>query len=156
MKTVFSARLIQRFRNPNPKWYGKLGHRGIDLAFKNEDLVSPITGTVRQIKTVGEQKQMGNCLYLTDAWGNCHVFAHLSRFLVRAGDHVVRGQKIALTGNTGTITSGPHLHYEIVCVKPYRNEDRPMLRKLPGVTGYNTDPIPYLRDLYAKYGVVVQ
>ena len=39
-------------------------------------------------------------------------FLHLSKALVRKGQRVKRGQKIALSGNSGRIT-GPHLHYEL-------------------------------------------
>ena len=39
------------------------------------------------------------------------VFLHLSKALVRKGQRVTRGKKIALSGNTGAST-GPHLHYE--------------------------------------------
>ena len=39
-------------------------------------------------------------------------FAHASKLLVRAGQRVERGQRIALVGNSGLAT-GPHLHYEV-------------------------------------------
>ena len=55
----------------------------------------------------------GYVVYINHADGNQTRYAHLSKVLVKAGQTVSQGQKIALSGNTG-ISSGPHVHFEIL------------------------------------------
>ena len=55
----------------------------------------------------------GHMVLLNHEFGYKTRYAHLSKILVQPGERVVRGQIIAETGNTG-ISSGPHLHYEVI------------------------------------------
>lgn len=41
------------------------------------------------------------------------IYGHLSEFKVKLGDIVKKGQLVALSGNTGRYTTGPHLHFGI-------------------------------------------
>jgi murein DD-endopeptidase MepM/ murein hydrolase activator NlpD len=61
----------------------------------------------------------GNLLIIDHGSGLTTRFGHLSRFLVKAGTRVKRGDVIGLVGMTGRATA-PHLHYEV------RLNDRPV------------------------------
>jgi len=43
-------------------------------------------------------------------------YVHLEQRLVTAGSYVTKGQQIAVGGNTGTCTTGPHLHFDVQTV----------------------------------------
>lgn len=57
----------------------------------------------------------GNMLVIDIGGGNFAFFAHLKpgSLRVRLGDHVTRGQVIALLGNTGN-SDAPHLHFHVM------------------------------------------
>ncbi|MFN2268231.1 MAG: peptidoglycan DD-metalloendopeptidase family protein [Desulfonatronovibrio sp.] len=60
----------------------------------------------------GSEGGFGNKVVVEHPGGWKSVYAHNSENLVREGDEVIPGQKIALSGNTGRST-GPHLHFEL-------------------------------------------
>ena len=54
----------------------------------------------------------GNMIMVDHGNGYVTLYAHLSAYSVKLGDHVTRGSQIGLMGSTGHST-GPHLHFEI-------------------------------------------
>jgi hypothetical protein len=85
-------------------------HQGIDVA---APLGSPITATAAGIVTdVRWEDGYGNLVAIDHGYGIVTRYAHCSKILVARGQHVKRGQKIALVGSTGEST-GPHVHYEV-------------------------------------------
>ena len=92
-----------------PRW-GRM-HRGIDIAAPvGTPIVSSAPG---EVITVGwDSGGYGKFLKVRHPDGSVTLYAHNSRHLVRRGQKVEQGQKIAEMGNTGRST-GPHLHYEI-------------------------------------------
>ena len=161
MKTVFTAQVLNQYQAKTPVgFYDKVkGHTGVDLNFTFEPLPSPLTGTIVLLR---KQNEMGNCLFLKDTAGAIHVFAHLSSYNVKQGQSVKRGEVLGVTGDSGSkLTVNPktgkkfaHLHYEVLTAKPYHDVDAKMNRLfLAPFTGFNTDPIQYDKDMYARYGV---
>lgn len=89
-------------------------HKGIDFGCDRGTKVYATGDATVEIATEqGYNGGYGRMILLDHAFGYKTRYAHLSRVLVRPGDKVVRGQLIAETGNTG-ISSGPHLHYEVI------------------------------------------
>ena len=146
MKKILEARIINSYQSKTPKgFYDPVkGHQGFDLAYTNEPLPSPVSG---EVVAMPAQLEMGNCLYIRDSKGTTHVFAHLSEYKVNVGDKVVKDQIIAKTGNTGRVSTGAHLHYEVITSKPLNPEDKIMTRSLSRFSGYNTNPLIYLKSM---------
>ena len=143
---ALSFPIINPFRSKVPAgFYDPIkGHTGIDLGTPEGTPITLAVGVT--VRTVLEQPQMGTTLYVEDNAGNILVFAHLSRVDVTVGTRALPNQVLALTGNTGSATTGPHLHFEIIAPEPEPGLEM-MSRTLGGFSGYNIDPVPYLDDI---------
>lgn len=85
-------------------------HNGIDIAVsENTDALAVRSGVVTY---VGTSNTYGNLLKFKTEDGFTIMYAHLNKPLVRVGEKIKQGQKIAKTGNTG-LSTGPHLHYSV-------------------------------------------
>jgi len=85
-------------------------HQGLDICTRKETpIVAPADGLVT---AVGSNYGYGKMLTIKHGYGLKSRYAHLHKILVKKGEHVERGQTIALVGDTGR-TTGPHLHYEV-------------------------------------------
>lgn len=85
-------------------------HEGVDItAPAGTPIEAPASG---KVTFAGWETGYGNIVVIDHGFGIVTRFAHASRLLIRAGAKVVRGQRIALVGNTG-LSTAPHLHYEV-------------------------------------------
>ena len=85
-------------------------HKGIDIAAKTGSTVKAAAGG--HVSFSGTMGGYGKLIIIDHVGGYETRYAHNSRLLVKQGQRVRQGQKIALVGNTG-LTTGPHLHFEI-------------------------------------------
>jgi murein DD-endopeptidase MepM/ murein hydrolase activator NlpD len=94
----------------HPILHKYLPHLGIDVAAPyGTTVVAPAAGTVIR---AGVASGYGFVMEIDHGNGIVTKYGHLSRFLVREHQQVVRGEPIAEVGNSGLAT-GPHLHYEV-------------------------------------------
>lgn len=117
------------------------GHNGVDLRIKNEKIYSPLSGVVLmadQTKEASADKG-GKELIILHENGFRTGYAHLSDIKVNKGDKVQAGQLVAVSGNTGTNTTGAHLHFTLT---------DPNLNKI--------DPEHYFNFSNPVYGVTKQ
>ena len=109
---VKSGRITSKFGNRNhPVLKSVKFHRGVDIAVS---LGTPVYAGIRGIVTfAGKRGNYGNLVEIEGSDGIKVRYAHLSKIDVVAGQRVSDGEKVAETGNTG-MSTGPHLHYEII------------------------------------------
>jgi murein DD-endopeptidase MepM/ murein hydrolase activator NlpD len=85
-------------------------HTGVDIVAPVGTHVLAAAGGV--VSYSGAMPEYGNVVDVDHDNGLTSRYAHLSKRLVKVGDVVMKGQLIALVGNTGR-TTGPHLHFEV-------------------------------------------
>ncbi len=84
-------------------------HNGIDLFAQSDDVYSIMQGKV--VKS-GVDKKAG--IYVKMQYGDYTVsYCHLSKAVVKRGDIVNAGDVIGISGNTGTRSTGEHVHISV-------------------------------------------
>lgn len=86
-------------------------HQGMDFtANTGTEIYS--TGDGKVIKVTSSRRGYGNHVMIDHGFGYVTLYGHMSKFNVRNGQKVNRGDVIGYVGNTGK-SVGPHLHYEV-------------------------------------------
>ncbi|MBQ6693643.1 MAG: M23 family metallopeptidase [Bacteroidaceae bacterium] len=86
-------------------------HKGMDFSC---DMRTPVYATADgKVVSAKWESGYGYTLEIDHGYGYRTRYAHLHSFTAKKGQQVVRGEQIALSGNSGKST-GPHLHYEVL------------------------------------------
>lgn len=86
-------------------------HTGMDFTAPTGTEIHS-TGDGKVVKVLSERRGYGKRVVIDHGYGYRTRYAHLSKFNVKVGQKIKRGDVIGYVGNTGTST-GPHLHYEV-------------------------------------------
>lgn len=89
----------------------KKGHFGIDIVTKADDAVKAcLDGTVILSSWTSDG---GYVMHVQHGGDLVSVYKHNAVLLRQQGDRVKAGEAVAIVGNSGELTSGPHLHFEL-------------------------------------------
>lgn len=92
-------------------------HKGIDIRAKHDDVLATENGgkvvAVNHNTNTGGGKSVTVEYARTDGSKVQTTYMHLANISVKAGDEVKAGQKLGVSGNTGTRTTGEHLHFGV-------------------------------------------
>lgn len=96
-------------------------HCGTDFAGSQPSMPIYASANGRVLDT-GKMNGYGNVITISHGNNFKTRYAHLNKILVNKGQHVLKGQKIGIEGNSGNSTS-PHLHFEVIfkdkTINPY-------------------------------------
>ncbi len=86
-------------------------HSGMDFSAKTGTEIYA-TGDGKISKVRKSRRGYGNHVVIDHGYGYKTLYAHMSKYIVRKGQKVKRGEVIGYVGSTGTSVA-PHLHYEV-------------------------------------------
>ncbi|WP_278817056.1 glucosaminidase domain-containing protein [Leyella stercorea] len=116
-------------------------HKGIDIRARKDDVLATENGgkvvAVNHNTNTGGGKSVTVEYARTDGSKVQTTYMHLASISVKAGDEVKAGQKLGVSGNTGTHTTGEHLHFGVKNI----SEDGKVR---------DVDPASYLADIAQK------
>jgi murein DD-endopeptidase MepM/ murein hydrolase activator NlpD len=109
---IAGAELTSTFGNrADPFGHTHAFHSGIDFAARRGTPIASAAGGI--VAFAGFRRDYGWVVEIDHGNGLSTRYAHASELLVRAGEVVVPGDRIAMVGSTGRST-GPHLHFEVL------------------------------------------
>ncbi len=86
-------------------------HYGVDIVTKKDETIkSTLDGTV--IFT-GFSAEDGNVIQVQHSNNLISIYKHCSSILKSTGDRIKSGETVAVVGNSGERSHGPHLHFEL-------------------------------------------
>lgn len=89
----------------------ELNHPATDIVSSKDDIIHAVHGGI--VIFSDWSVETGYVLIIQHENDIISVYKHNSKLLKKAGDVVTTGEPIAIIGNTGEITTGPHLHFEL-------------------------------------------
>ncbi len=86
-------------------------HYGMDYSAKvGTEIYATGDGVISKVKR--SKRGYGNYVKINHGFGYETLYAHMSKYIVKKGQKVKRGEVIGYVGNSG-ISTAPHLHYEV-------------------------------------------
>jgi murein DD-endopeptidase MepM/ murein hydrolase activator NlpD len=145
----FEARISSRFskRRFHPVLRSYRPHLGTDYAVPTGTPVQSIAAG--QVVYSGYQRGSGNLVRVKHANGYESYYLHLSRRLVKVGQRVQQGQRIALSGATG-LASGPHLDFRIRRNGTFLNFESLRLPRTAQLTAQQLEKFSVVRNEYRQ------
>ena len=87
------------------------GHYGIDLVGKKSATIHAVADGVVVLASWTEDS--GYVMAIQHAYGLVSFYKHNAELFKQVGQRVIRAEAIATVGNSGRLSSGPHLHFEL-------------------------------------------